>query len=35
MKVKNDMTTNQGMPIFSAYNIYKHYLNVEQWERAS
>lgn len=34
MKIKNDMTTNQGMPIFSAYNIYKHYLTVSQWNRA-
>ena len=32
---KNDLTTNQGMPIFSAYNIYKHYLTVEQWTRAT
>jgi hypothetical protein len=29
------MTTNQGMPIFSAYNIYKHYLSVECWDRAT
>ena len=33
-KLRNDMTTNQGMPIFSAYNIYKHYLTVLQWNRA-
>ena len=23
------------MPIFSAFNIYKHYLTVSQWERAT
>ena len=34
MKQKNDLKTNQGMPIFSACNIYKHYLTVYQWERA-
>lgn len=31
MKEKKDLTTSQGMPIFSSYNIYKHYLSVEQW----
>ena len=35
MKQKNDLTTNQGMPIFSAFNVYKHYLNVTSWNRAS
>ena len=34
-KQRNDITTNQGMPIFSAHNIYKHYLTTPQWERAS
>lgn len=34
-KQKNDLTTNQGMPIFSAFTIYKHYLTMEQWQRAS
>ena len=34
-KQKNDMTTNQGMPIFSAHDVYKHYLNVTAWNRAS
>lgn len=28
-KQRHDLTTNQGMPIFSAHNIYKHYLTVE------
>ena len=35
MKEKNNLTTNQGMPVFSATDIYKHYLTVEQWNRAT
>lgn len=33
-KQKPKVTTNSGMPIFSVYTIYKHYLSVEQWKRA-
>lgn len=29
LKIRNNLTTGQGMPIFSAHNIYKHYLNLE------
>jgi len=35
MKQKKDLTTSQGMPIFSAYYVYKHYFEKEQWNRAS
>jgi hypothetical protein len=34
MKEKNNLTTGSGKPIFSAFNIYRHYLTTEQWERA-
>lgn len=29
MKERKDLTTSQGMPIFSTNNVYKHYLNLE------
>lgn len=29
------MTTGQCKPIFSGYNIYRHYLTLEQWDRAA
>lgn len=34
-KEDNNLTTNQGMPIFSTFDVYKHYLTVEQWQRAT
>ena len=34
MKEKRELTTGQAMPIFSTHSVYKHYLNVEQWDRA-
>ena len=33
-KVKNNITSSQGRPIFSAFNIYKHYLKTDEWMRA-
>lgn len=35
MRERNNLTTSSGKPIFSSFNIYRHYLNNEQWERAS
>lgn len=34
-KEKNNMTTSQGKPIFSAFNIYRHYMSQAHWNRAS
>jgi hypothetical protein len=34
-KEKNLISTMQGRPIFSAFEIYAHYLDATQWERAS
>lgn len=34
-KEKYNLTTGQCKPIFSAFNIYRHYLTTEQFERAS
>jgi len=34
-KEKNNITTQQGKPIFSSFHIYKHYLKLEQWKRAA
>jgi dsRNA-specific ribonuclease len=34
-KKKNGLTTSQGRPIFSAVQIYKHYLTQQQWDRAT
>ena len=34
-KELNNITTSQGRPIFSALNIYKHYLKASEWMRAS
>jgi len=34
LKQKKDLSTSSGMPIFSTYNIYKHYLTISEWERA-
>lgn len=35
LKIKNQQTSSQGRPIFSAFNIYKHYMTSEQWRRAA
>jgi hypothetical protein len=32
---RNNLTTSQGRPIFSAFNIYKHYLRASEWKRAA
>jgi dsRNA-specific ribonuclease len=34
-KELNGITTSQGRPIFSAVNIYRHYLTQHEWHRAS
>lgn len=33
-KLKNNITSSQGRPIFSAFHIYKHYLKTDEWMRA-
>lgn len=35
MKLKHNLTTGQCKPIFSGYNIYRHYLTLTAWERAA
>lgn len=35
MKKKQNLSTGQGRPIFSAFQIYKHWLNKESWNRAT
>jgi hypothetical protein len=35
MKERHNLTTGQCKPIFSGYNIYRHYLTLEQWDRAA
>jgi dsRNA-specific ribonuclease len=34
-KEKNNVSTMQGRPIFSAFEVYEHYLNAQQWDRGS
>lgn len=34
-KKRNQLTSSQGRPIFSAYEIYKHYMTTEHWMRAA
>jgi hypothetical protein len=33
LKEKHNLTTGSGKPIFSSYNVYRHYLTTKQWNR--
>jgi hypothetical protein len=32
---REQLTTSQGRPIFSAYDVYRHYLKSNEWKRAA